>query len=253
MNRSAVAALATVCLAVGLAHSARASECYDVSKGEPRTLTGTLDYVIFPGPPHFMDVKGGDAPEPNYVLRLPGPICLTGDDFADPSKPFTSVQVLEAEVGRLREFLHRTVTLTLKGPLAAETGHHHEPLVAWVTSAQLADPPPTEQLVEYGTAVATVRDFYSALGQGNGQVAALLVAPEQRTVPAFSSSAMSAFYGNLREPIHLLALERSGADTFVVQYRYAALSRVCDGKALVTTRSRARAIYIENIKALDGC
>lgn len=263
MIRSGLVAWA-FCFGLGAAQGAHAAGCYDISKGEPHTLTGTLDYVVFPGPPNYKDVQGGDAPEPNYVLRLPGPICLTGDDFADPQKPFSAVQVLatDATAGPLHDLLHKQATLTLRAPLAAESGHHHEPLVAWVTSAQPADGPPatadaaapvTAQAVEFGAPGATVRAFYEALGQAQGEVATLLVAPEKRGIPAFSPAAMSRFYGGLQEPIRLVGMSQSGPDTFIVSYRYAAGASVCNGKAVVTTSTREGASYIENIRALNGC
>ena len=245
--------LLTAFLALGIVENATAAECFDVSKGQPLLLTGTLDYVVFPGPPNYKDVQGGDAPEPNFVLRLASPICITGDDFANPANPFSAVQVLESEnvAGQLRGLVHRIVTLKLKGPLAAESEHHHEPLVAWATSVQLVGPQHVD--VVEGSADATVRTFYEALGRGRGDVANLLVAPEQRRIPAFSASAMSRFYGSLNEPIRLLEVNRSGRDAFLIHYRYIAASRVCDGRALVTIISRDEAAYIDRIKALDGC
>ena len=268
-------------LAVGLAlvaaPEARAADCYDVSKGEPQTLTGTLDRVVFPGPPNYKDVQGGDEPEPSYVLRLADPICLKGDEFADPAKPFSAVQLLEADDKSrvLEPLLHRRVTVQLRGPLAAQSGHHHEPLVAWAVSAQLVARPPqqssqepepepsTQQasetappnapLVEYGSAVSTVRAFYKALGDGQGEVASLLVAPQRRRIPAFNAAEMTRFYGGLKEPLRLQGIDQSGPDTYVVSYRYGTGTSVCEGKAVVTTRSAAGAAYVDSIRALDGC
>ena len=249
MVRGGLLAL-TVCFACVMPPRASAAECYNVAKGEPSSLTGALDYVIFPGPPNFKDVQGGDSPEPSYVLRLSTPICITGDESADRTKPFTSVQIQEtdATAGQLHGFLNKTVTVKLGGQKAADSGHDHEPLVAWVLSAQLAD-----VTVEYASAASTVRAFYEALGQGQGEVAALLIAPESRPVPAFAPAAMSRFYGALRDPIRLVDIQQSGPDVYVVSYHYAAASRACDGKAVVTTSSRAGANYIVSIRALNGC
>ena len=255
MLRCSLYALAA-CLAFVAATRASAADCYDVAKGEPRTLTGTLDYVVFPGPSNFKDVQGGDAPEPNYVLRLATPICIAGDESADPAKPFKAVQVLETDetAGQLRGLLNQRVTLRLKGPLAAQTGHHHEPLVAWVASAQLAEEHEEQPVaVEVASAASTVGAFYKALGEGQGEVAALMIAPDRRGVPAFSASGMSRFYGALREPIHVLGMNQSGPDTYLVVYRYANDSRICAGRAVVTTRALAGTYYIDSIRALDGC
>lgn len=125
---------------VASAVSAVAAPCFDVAKGEPRSLTGILSFAVFPGPPNFEDIRNGDAPEPTFVLQLSAAICIVDDDFADPNTTFRSVHVVETEAtaGRLRHFVHRAVTLTLTEQMASVTGHHHAPLVAWVTSIRPA-------------------------------------------------------------------------------------------------------------------
>lgn len=241
-------------LAPGAWRAADAADCYDVSKGEPQTLTGKLDTVVFPGPPNYKDVQGGDAPEPTFVLRLAAPICITGDRFADATKPFAAVQVQETEAtaGQLRSLLGQTVTLQLTGPMAAQTGHHHEPLVAGVASTRTADASPPVS-VEFAPPSSTVRAFYEALGRGDGTVASLMIAPESRRVPAFSPGAMSRFYGAMRQPLQLVSIDRSGPDAYVVAYNYVSDARACDGRAEVTTRSQAGVTYIVSIRALSGC
>jgi hypothetical protein len=67
--------------------------CYDLSKREPKTLTGMLNVAIFPGPPNYEDVQKGDTPEPGYILRLSDNICITGDDFADEDQQFNEVHL----------------------------------------------------------------------------------------------------------------------------------------------------------------
>lgn len=124
--------------------SAHAGPCYDLSKGEPKTLRGQLHDTTFPGPPNFADVRKGDRPEPTYVLRLDRPICLKGDAFADPHKAFRRVQLVGSEeIGPLlRAAVGRRVGVTLADPMGAHTGHHHEPLVARVVSVT---PSPTKR------------------------------------------------------------------------------------------------------------
>lgn len=53
------------------------NRCYDLSHGEPKSLVGLLQFVIFPGPPNYEDVQKGDAPEPGFVLRLDKDVCLS--------------------------------------------------------------------------------------------------------------------------------------------------------------------------------
>jgi hypothetical protein len=119
---------------------AAAAPCYDVSKGQPAGLTGTLDYVVLKGPPHE-NVQKGDTPEPSFVLRLAHPICVQGSKSADPKTSFQAVQLVKtAKVqGKMKPLLHRQITVTLKNP-APETAHRQAPLFAWVTGVAPANP-----------------------------------------------------------------------------------------------------------------
>ena len=74
--------------------SAYADECYDVSKGQPASLSGVVRYVVFPGPPNFEDVQKGDEPEATYLLVLDHPICTRGDEFSDPTRPFDTIHLV---------------------------------------------------------------------------------------------------------------------------------------------------------------
>lgn len=191
--------------------------CYDLSKGEPRSLTGVLSHRMFVGSPGFEDVRKGDMPEAAYVLRLPAPICLGGDEFADPGKMFSEAQLVETEktANAMRLLLGKDVTVALSRPMPAMTGHHHRPLVAWVTEIVAAEDP----TVEYGTAATTVRGFYAALASGDGGEAANFIVPEKRVGP-FSPDQMSRFYGALASPLALLAIEPDGPDAYLVRYRF---------------------------------
>lgn len=123
-------------LALTFAGSAGA-ECFDVSRQEPKALAGLLSHRIFPGPPNYEDVGKGDAPEPTYVLTLDAPICLTGDaDFTDPAEMFDEVHLVAtaATEADMREMRDTQVRVELVDPMPAHTGHHHRPLVAWVSA-----------------------------------------------------------------------------------------------------------------------
>jgi hypothetical protein len=112
---------------------AAAAPCYDVSKGQPAGLTGTLDYVVLAGPPKYENVKGA-PPEPAFVLRLAHPICIQGSKSADPKTSVRAVQLVKTTKvqGKLKPLLHRQIAVTLKNP-APETAHRQAPLFAWVT------------------------------------------------------------------------------------------------------------------------
>ncbi|MFL5294950.1 MAG: hypothetical protein ACJ798_01080 [Phenylobacterium sp.] len=236
------------------AGSVQAAQCYDLSKGEPKALSGELQYILFAGPPNFEDVQKGDTPEPTYVLKLDHEICLKGDEFADPGKMFEQVQLVgnKETWPMLRANVRQRVRVTLKDQMAAETGHHHEPLVAWVISVM----PSARKMAfvdEYGSAATTIRAFYETLGSGQGDVASTMVVPEKRAKGPFSPESLTRFYGHLKEPIRLVRIDQSGPDTFIAHYTYATAKSVCDGQGLVTTVARSGRNYIASIKALKGC
>ena len=230
--------------------------CYDLATGEPHSLSGMLYYTIAPGPPNFQDVKRGDTPEPIYVLRLSQPICLTGDEFADPTKLFLEVQLVPRDeiANAMRSVVNSNVSVTLTQPMAAITGHHHRPLVAWVTAISRTTPiEPTDDITkDYGTAATSVRAFYYALGDGNGDQAALFIVPERRKGP-FSPSDLTRFYGELIQPLRLSSIMPVSENSYLVRYSFKSNSGRCNGRAVVTTTTRGNDNLIYSIKALDGC
>ncbi|QHC36734.1 hypothetical protein [Komagataeibacter xylinus] len=245
---------ALVSVLCGIWHtSAWAGECYNLANHEPSKLTGTLEYVMFPGPPNYEDIQKGDTPEPEYILKLQDPICITGDDSADPSNHFQAVQLSSEKEEPFRAFLHKNVTVQLTNQMAAETGHHHEPLVATVTSIAPAQAKPMDFTDEYGTAATTIRAFYTALHDAQGADAAAMVIPEKRTTAAFSPSNLTRFYGSLTDPISVLDIAQENDSTFIVHYHYVIKSRVCDGRATVTTTMRNGQNFIQGIRAMNGC
>ena len=243
---------ASLVLAWFAAPAAHAADCFDVSKGEPAHLEGELSFRIFAGPPNFEDVQKGDTPEPGYVLRLQQSICLSGDeDFADPSYLFDEVQLVETEstASAMRDLRDSVVSVDLINPMPAMTGHHHRPLVAWVSAiAPVADP-----TASYGTAATTVEAFYLALGAGDGATAAAFVIPEKTAKGPFSAAELTRFYGGLREPLQLLGVTAVSENEFLARYRFVAGANVCDGKARVRTENRDGRTFIRSIKALNGC
>ncbi|WP_454288667.1 hypothetical protein [Rhizobium arsenicireducens] len=227
------------------------ADCYDVSKGEPSSLSGHLTHRIFAGPPNFEDVQKGDTPEPGYVLKLDRSICITGDEFADPSHMFDEIQLVpnewtEKELARLQD---TDVLVEVVDPMPAMTGHHHRPLLAWVKSVASA-----RDIVEsYGTAATTIEAFYAALRVGNGRLAATFVVPEKTGKGAFSPQALTAFYGALSEPITLLDIRRIGESRFAVRYHFQNGTRRCDGSATISTVKRGGRDFIKTIRAENGC
>lgn len=238
-----------------------AAPCYDLAKGEPRSLSGKLTYVVYPGPPNYESVQKGDTPEPTYVLELDSAICLQGDaNFANPTVRFSSVHLWSGKetLRLLKSFVNKQVTINLKDPFTAHTGHHHAPLVAWVMSVKLEAGRPNasrtlEFIDEYGTPATTIRAFYSALEDGQGEIASSYVVPEKQSIPAFVGANLTRFYGELAKPIQLIEIAQIDAESYIVKYAFATKSKACEGKANITTTVRDGRNFILSIKPLNGC
>jgi hypothetical protein len=181
---------------------------------------------------------------------LPQPICLTGDEFADPATQFSEVQLVQTDktAKAMHSLLNSNVTVSLSSPMAAETGHHHRPLVAWVSEIT----PVHDAASQEGISARAVRAFYRALAGGDGQDAEKLIVPERRSGP-FSGAQMTRFYGSLVEPLELLTLQAVNSESYIVRYKFRSNARPCNGRAVVKTVNRSGSILIESIRALDGC
>jgi len=225
--------------------------CFDVSKGEPSHLNGRLSHRIFAGPPNFEDVQKGDTPEPGYVLKLDQPICIQGDEFADPSRHFDEVQLVpdentEKQMATLRD---SDVYVDVINPMPAMTGHHHRPLVAWVKAISSG----RDITTSYGTAATTIEAFYAALHAGDGKLASSFVIPEKAQKGAYSAKALTGFYGSLVEPITLIDVHRVNDNIYAVRYHFRSGSKTCDGSATITTIKRGGRDFIQAIRAHNGC
>lgn len=225
--------------------------CFDVSKGQPSSLSGHLTHRIFAGPPNFEDVQKGDTPEPGYVLKLDRSICIGGDEFADPSHMFDEVQLVPSDsnahdLSRLRD---TDVYVEVVDPMPAMTGHHHRPLLVWVKTVSSA----RDITQSYGTAATTIEAFHAALRAGNGKLAAEFVIPEKTRKGPFSPRALTAFYGSLAEPISLMDIQKIQDTLFKVRYNFRSSARTCDGVATITTTKRNGRDFIETIRTESGC
>ncbi len=177
--------------------AANAPPCFDLSKHEPRELSGTLLSRTFAGRPEFTDVRKGDEPETVYLLKLDHNICIGGDEAANPGRQFAEVQLSTTQAMEpiMRSLLGLGVRLQFSASSPEQTGHDHRPLVAVVSDVQRLDDPAqraviprtiaaapafaASQMDEVGTAATTVRAFYEALGRGDGSSASELVVPEK--------------------------------------------------------------------------
>jgi hypothetical protein len=132
----------------------------------------------------------------------------------------------------------------------AFTAHHMEAAKAHGTATTAH---PMEATREHGTAAATVRAFYAGLADGRGDIASAMVVPQKRAHGPFSADELSHFYGHLKKPIRLRSVEANGPSEFMVQYRYAASARDCNGRAVIKTVMLSGRTFIKSIDALDRC
>jgi hypothetical protein len=113
---------------------------------------------------------------------------------------------------------------------------------------------------EFGTSVdkydpiAAVNKFYNALSSADGSAAAALVIPEKRGTGPFNEINIAKFFGNMREPLHLVSLTQSSPTLVLVEYRYVySNGKICNGKSEVTTNYVFGKTLIQGIHALNNC
>jgi hypothetical protein len=106
--------------------------CLDVRTPNIVSLSGRLTSRTFPGPPNYHSAKRGDRPEGAFILLLRKPLCFDdGGHFAGRVQGVTSVHVFSGDDAlsrTLRRRVGREAKVTGEA-FAAETGHHHAPLV----------------------------------------------------------------------------------------------------------------------------
>jgi hypothetical protein len=138
-------------------------------------------------------------------------------------------------------------------PLAASEGY--PPLEGSHGAPEAAPPPPRAALVEPRRAsTLAVREFYRALGEGDGVRAAAVVIPEKRAEGPLSAGELTRFYSSLRAPLRLTQVDPLDDDTVFVRYQFITPdSHLCSGAATVNTAHRDGDTLVSGIRALNGC
>ena len=118
---------------------ALAAEGIHVDGKSEVTLSGTLTYSVFPGPPNYEDVTQGDAPEPAYILALDEPRCFTGDEnFPEGEVSRAHLIVIGDDHPELwhelKMLIGRHVSASGRDTFGSITGHHHAPVVMAIDS-----------------------------------------------------------------------------------------------------------------------
>ena len=94
-------------------------------------LTGRVSTKIFPGPPEYTSIKGGDEPEQAWILHLAKPICTKADQNSEVNEAedhVSDVQLVLRDKNHFSEVrrLNKKGAVTLTGTLFhSVTAHHH--------------------------------------------------------------------------------------------------------------------------------
>jgi hypothetical protein len=99
-----------------------------------------------------------------------------------------------------------------------------------------------------------VREFYSALGEGDGDRAAQVVVPEKRDTGPLSARALTRFYGSLRAPLRITGIDPISDDTVFVRYEFVNPdNRRCVGSATVDTAHRDGDTLVKGVRPFNVC
>jgi hypothetical protein len=99
-----------------------------------------------------------------------------------------------------------------------------------------------------------VREFYTALGDGDGQRAAAVVVPEKRGEGALSATELTRFYSSLHAPLRVTKIDPINDDTIFVRYQYVTSDdHLCLGSASVDTTHRDGDTLVKGVRPFDVC
>ena len=102
--------------------------------------------------------------------------------------------------------------------------------------------------------VRAAQTFYEGLADADGDRAASVVVPEKRRQGPLSAGAIDRFYSGLRAPLRLTRLYPIDDHTVVAHYAFVDRDgEVCQGAARVTTTERDGQVYVQGVRALNGC
>jgi hypothetical protein len=113
---------------------------------------------------------------------------------------------------------------------------------------------PIVQVPARRASALAVREFYDALGEGDGARAAAVVIPEKRDDGPLSSRELTRFYSSLRAPLRLTQVDPINDNTVFVRYQFVTPdNRLCSGSATVETIHRDGDTLVRDIHAFNGC
>jgi hypothetical protein len=118
-----------------LSLSAEGATCLHYG-GEPVTLSGTLRYRTFFGPPNYGENPTTDSRETQSILYLSAPICVDADPSGDEEAESKQLRVTLVPMRSidLKRYVGKMVRV--RGTLFHSiTGHHHTPVLMTIQSS----------------------------------------------------------------------------------------------------------------------
>lgn len=113
--------------------AATSSACYDWSANA--SLSGIVAERIFPGPPNWESIEGGDASLTAILLELDEPICLRNGDKEMDQEDIDGLASIHLVPGDFTELLNVGSRVRITGTfMESHTGYHQTPALLMVGS-----------------------------------------------------------------------------------------------------------------------
>jgi hypothetical protein len=113
---------------------------------------------------------------------------------------------------------------------------------------------PAAEMPPQRASALAVREFYDALGRGDGARAAAVVVPEKRGAGPLSAEALTEYYSRLHSPLRVTKIDPINDDTVFVRYEFVtADDHVCVGAATVSTSHRNGDTLVNGVRTFSGC
>lgn len=94
-----------------------------------------------------------------------------------------------------------------------------------------------------------ISNYYSAISQGNGELANKFLIPEKRNKGNYEVHSMSKFYGGLTDKLSLKRIQIKGENKFEINYTYKMNNTYCNGVSNIEMRKDGEIYLISSIKA----
>lgn len=130
-----------ICLILCVFPASSEAACLNLSDPSKLVFSGLLTQNVFPGPPNYESIEMGDSPSTAFLLDLPDPVCVSGDEFISPDEQVATIHVFSGDA-KVNEALARladeNVVVVAADAFGSHTGHHRARLVVDIQSVRAA-------------------------------------------------------------------------------------------------------------------